>query len=241
VAVSLFIPCITDQLFPATGMNMVRVFDRLGIAVSYDARQTCCGQPAFNTGYHDEARALALRFLDIFDGAEYVVAPSGSCVTMAKVFYGDLLQLPPSHRDRAEALRGRIFEFTEFLVDVLHIEDVGASYAARVAVHDSCHALRELGVKEQPRALLRKVRGLELAELDLAERCCGFGGTFSIKNEELSVAMGEEKLASIARAGIDVVTAVDSSCLMHVGGLLERKRSAVRAVHIADILASEAA
>ena len=221
-------------------MNMVRVFDRLGVAVRYDDRQTCCGQPAFNTGYHREARVLAMRFLDIFDDAEYVVAPSGSCVTMAKVFYGDLLQLPASHMARAESLRARIFEFTEFLVDVLGVTDVGARFAGRVGLHDSCHALRELGVRSQPRALLRMVRGLDFVELDSAERCCGFGGTFSIKNEELSVAMGEDKVASIERAGIDVVTAVDSSCLMHLGGLLERRGLQVRAMHIADILASEA-
>lgn len=243
VRVSLFIPCLTDQLFPASGMNMVRVLERIGVEATYDRRQTCCGQPAFNTGYHDESRRLAMHFLDIFDGddADYIVAPSGSCATMVTVFYGDLLSLPPAYREKAERVRARVREYTSFLVDVMNVEDVGAVFSSRVAVHDSCHALRELHVKQQPRTLLRAVRGLDLVEMDEAERCCGFGGTFAVKHADISTAMLDEKIASIERSGAEVVTGVDSSCLMQIDGGLRRRGLPVRTMHIADILASEAA
>lgn len=237
--ISLFIPCLTDQFYPDTGMNMVRVLERLGFSVTYDARQTCCGQPAFNTGYHDEAASLACRFLDLFADADLIVAPSGSCATMVKVFYGDLLALPREYHDRAEAMRGRIFEFTEFLVDVAHITDVGARFDASVTVHDSCHALRELGIRRQPRLLLEQVRGCRVVEMEDAERCCGFGGTFAVKQAGLSSGMVEAKVAAILASGADVVTGVDSSCLMNIEGHLHRKGSSVRALHIADILARE--
>lgn len=243
VRVSLFIPCLTDQLFPESGMNMVRVLERIGVEVIYDRRQTCCGQPAFNTGYHDESRRLAMHFLDIFDGdgADYIVAPSGSCVTMVTVFYGGLLSLPPEYQEKAERVRGRVREFTSFLIDVMNVEDVGASFPYRVTVHDSCHALRELHIKRQPRMLLRAVRGLELVEMDEAERCCGFGGTFSVKHADISTAMLHEKITSIERSGAEVVTGVDSSCLMQIDGALRRRGLPVRTMHIADILAPEEA
>lgn len=236
--VSLFIPCITDQLYPGSGMNMLHVLERLGIDVRYDHRQTCCGQPAFNTGYHTESRSMAQRFLDIFDGdgSDYIVAPSGSCATMVKVFYGSLLELPEAYHAKAERVRARMHEFTAFLVDVLGTNDLGAEFRARVTMHDSCHALRELGIKDQPRQLLRHVRGLELVEMDEAEACCGFGGTFAVKQASISTAMAEEKVASILRSGADVVTGVDSSCLMNIAGILKRKGSRVRSMHIADIL-----
>jgi L-lactate dehydrogenase complex protein LldE len=236
---SLFIPCLTNMFFPETGMNMVRVLERLGIDVEYDPRQTCCGQPAFNTGYHKESVELARRFIDLFADAEYVVAPSGSCTTMTTVFYTEMLALPDAYRERAMLLRERTFEFTSFLVDTLGVDDVGAAFPAKVTIHDSCHALRELHIKRQPRALLSKVRGVEIVEMDQAEVCCGFGGTFAVKYENVSVAMGAEKAGSIERAGVDVVTGVDSSCLMHIDGILRRRRSSVRAMHIADILAME--
>lgn len=236
--VSLFIPCLTDQFFPASGMNMFRVLERLGVDVSYDPRQTCCGQPAFNTGYHHEAATLARKFLDIFDrdGADYIVAPSGSCVTMVARFYGRMLTLPAPYADAADRVRGRIREFTSFLVDVLGVTDVGARFDGRVTVHDSCHALRELRIKQQPRALLARVAGLELVEMDAAEVCCGFGGTFAVKFADVSAAMAEEKTEAIIRSGAEVVTGVDSSCLMQIDGMLRRRGSRVRALHIADIL-----
>ncbi|MDT8324267.1 MAG: (Fe-S)-binding protein [Bacteroidota bacterium] len=241
--VSLFIPCITDQLFPASGMNTLRVLERVGVEVQYDPRQTCCGQPAFNTGYHRESRILAERFLDIFDddGADKIVAPSGSCSTMVKMFYGDLLTLSPAYREKAERVRSRLHEFTSFLVDILGREDVGAAFEGRVTVHDSCHALRELHIKEQPRRLLRAVRGLELVEMQAAEVCCGFGGTFAVKYADVSVSMTEEKIDSIEASGASYVTGVDSSCLMQIDGMLRRRGSDVRCLHIADILGGDAA
>jgi L-lactate dehydrogenase complex protein LldE len=241
VKVSLFIPCITDQLFPESGMHMIRVLERIGVDVHYDPRQTCCGQPAFNTGYHPESRVLAERFLDIFDedGSDFIVAPSGSCTTMVKVFYGDLLDLPPRYREKAERVRARIHEFTSFLVDIVNTDSVGAVFHGKVTLHDSCHALRELHIKEQPRRLLRNVEGLELLEMDAAEVCCGFGGTFSVKYADISTAMTGEKLESIERSGADWVTGVDSSCLMQIDGMLRKRGSHIRCVHIADILAGE--
>ncbi len=219
-------------------MNMLRVLERLGLEVEYNPAQTCCGQPAFNTGYHHESRELAQKFLDIFDrdGSEYIVAPSGSCTTMVAEFYGKQLSLSDAYMDKADRVRGRIHEFTSFLVDVLGITDVGASFDGRVTLHDSCHALRELNIKKQPRALLTAVQGLELVEMDAAEVCCGFGGTFAVKYDEVSAAMAEEKVASIDRSGADVVTGVDSSCLMQIDGMLRRSGSRVRSMHIADIL-----
>ncbi len=219
-------------------MNMAAVLERAGARVLYDPAQTCCGQPAFNTGYHDEARRMAMHFLDVFRDAEYVVAPSGSCIAMVKVFYGDLLQLPEKYRRDAELLRPRLWEFTSFLVDVLGCDDVGAVFPARVTLHDCCHALRELHIAAQPRALLANVRGLELVELENSRVCCGFGGTFAVKHAALSTAIGLEKIDEIVRVGVDCVTAVDSSCLMQIEGLLRRRGSDTRALHIADILAS---
>ncbi len=238
--ISLFIPCINDEFHPGVGMNMVRVLERLGLHVTYDARQTCCGQPMFNSGYHDEAAALACRFLDIFGDSECVVAPSGSCTAMVKVFYGTTLALPDAYREKADRLRSRIHEFTSFLVDVLGVTDVGAALPARVTVHDSCHALRELGIRAQPRALLGAVRGLELVEMPEADTCCGFGGTFAVKNAGISAAMAASKVESILATGAAVVTGVDSSCLMNIQGVIDRRGLPVRAMHIADILAREA-
>ncbi len=236
--VSLFIPCLTDQLYPGSGMNMLRVLERLGLEVRYDAAQTCCGQPAFNTGYHHEASVLAKKFLDIFDrdGSDYIVAPSGSCTTMVAKFYGTALTLPAEYAAMADRVRGRIHEFTSFLVDVLGVTDVGARFDGTVTLHDSCHALRELHIKQQPRQLLAAVAGLELVEMEAAEVCCGFGGTFAVKFADVSSAMAEEKTDSILRTGAGVVTGVDSSCLMQIDGMLRRRGSTVRTMHIADIL-----
>ncbi len=236
---SLFIPCLTDQFFPGTGMNMVRVLRRLGVETAYDPAQTCCGQPAFNSGYHAEARLCAERFIDIFSDAEAVVAPSGSCAAMVKLFFGDLLGLSGAYRERAERLRPRVHEFTSFLVDVLGVDDVGAVFPARVTLHDACHGLRELGIWEQPRRLLAKVRGLDFAELERADVCCGFGGTFAVKNAPISSAMGEEKAREIQAMGIEYVTAIDSSCLMQIDGILRRLGGGARTIHIADILAAQ--
>jgi L-lactate dehydrogenase complex protein LldE len=238
MTISLFVPCLTEVFFPETAMNMIRVLERLGVGVRLVRDQTCCGQPAFNSGYTVEAALLARRFLDLFENEECIVAPSGSCVTMVRAFYPRLGTLDENDRSRAQRLATRIFEFTEYLVDRLGVTDVGAVFPARVGMHDSCHALRELGVSRQPRALLAHVRDLDLVDVPSSTECCGFGGTFAVKNPGLSVAMGEQKLRALEAAGADVITAVDSSCLMHLDGIVKRRGLPMRAVHIADILAA---
>jgi L-lactate dehydrogenase complex protein LldE len=236
--VSLFIPCLVDQFFPQTGAAMVKVLRKLGVMVDYPSEQTCCGQPAFNTGYHREAIQLAERFIKIFSNAEYIVAPSGSCVSMVKVFYPEL-DLSPSFKEQSHAIAAKTFEFSEFLVNVLHVSDVGARFPAKATYHDACHLLRELKIKTEPRQLLRNVKGLELVEMEHSETCCGFGGTFSVKFPEISTAMAEEKIDAIHRAGVNYVVANDSSCLMQIAGLLARKKSPVKTIHLAEVLGNE--
>jgi L-lactate dehydrogenase complex protein LldE len=241
VRVNLFITCLADQFFPEVGEAAVQVLRRLGVEVLFNAAQTCCGQPAFNTGYRDEAREVAARVLDLFAGAasaDYVVNPSGSCTSMMRVFYQELFEHDPARLSQARELAGRVYEFSEFLVKVLKVEDVGASFPHRVAYHDSCHLLRELGVSEEPRRLLRSVKGAELVELQDHRLCCGFGGTFSVKFPEVSVAMGEDKLKAAAEAGAEYLVANDSGCLMHLAGLIHRQGLALKTMHLAQVLAS---
>jgi len=237
--ISLFVPCYVDQLFPGVAISTVRILERLGHRVEFPGAQTCCGQPAFNSGYWQEAREVASRFVDLFAGAEAVVCPSGSCTTMVRHFFGELLQ-----RDHlasaATELASRTFELSEFLVQKLGVVDLAAAFKARVVWHDACHGLRELHLKEEPRKLLRAVRGLELVEMREAETCCGFGGTFSVKYPGISLAMDEVKVDSIAETGADYVASGDSSCLMQISGLLHRRHPRVRTVHLAEILASTA-
>jgi L-lactate dehydrogenase complex protein LldE len=238
-SVSLFIPCFVDQLSPQVGIDVVRVLRRIGYEVHYPEQQTCCGQPAFNTGYWDEARPLAERFVRVFAASEAVVCPSGSCTTMVRNFYPELLAGSALH-DEAIALGQRVYEFSEFLIHVAKANDVGAAFPHKVTYHDSCHALRELGLKGEGRELLRHVRGLELVEMKYAEECCGFGGTFAVKMAMISAAMGDTKAGNIENTGAEFVTAADSSCLMHIDGILRRKKSNVRTIHLASILAQTA-
>jgi L-lactate dehydrogenase complex protein LldE len=234
--VALFIPCFVDQLSPEVGLDTVRVLRRVGYDVDFPEAQTCCGQPAFNTGYWNDALPLAERFVRIFGSAEAVVCPSGSCTTMVRNFYPELLASRPL---RAEAVRlgQRVFELSEFLVKVAKVTDIGATFPHRVTLHDSCHALRELHLRGEPRELLRHVRGLELVELPYGEECCGFGGTFATKYGMISAAMGETKVGNIEVSGAEYVTALDSSCLMHIDGILRRRASQARTIHLASILA----
>ena len=238
--VSLFITCLVDQLWPSVGASAVEVLRRAGCEVVFDERQTCCGQPAFNTGYRGEARRLARRFIEIFEGskADAVVSPSGSCTAMAHRFH-ELFQDDPEWRHRAEALAARTHEFGSFLVNVLGVEDVGASFRGRVTWHDACHGLRDLNIHGEPRKLLRGVRGLEFVELQNADSCCGFGGTFSVKYPEISVAILDNKIEAIERANVRAVVSGDASCLMQIGGRLTRKGSTVRAMHLAELLAAK--
>jgi L-lactate dehydrogenase complex protein LldE len=236
--VSLFVTCMVDQLFPKVGIAMADVLERAGFSVDFPEAQTCCGQPAFNSGYREEARDVARHFLDVFRDSEYVVVPSGSCTGMITHHFADLFPKDPEALARVHALEPKVFEFSQFLVNVAGIEDVGARFEDVVTYHDSCHALRELGIKDAPRRLLAKVRGLELREMKPAEECCGFGGTFSVKFAELSGAMARTKIEAIERTGAHTVVSIDSSCLMQIQGTLSRSGSKIRTLHLAEVLAS---
>lgn len=236
--VSVFVTCVIDQLFPRVGMAMAEVLERVGYEIEFREAQTCCGQPAFNSGFRDEARTVAAHFLDVFEDAEYVVIPSGSCTSMCSHHIAELYRDNPPMLARAHALEPRIWEFSRFLTDVAKVEDVGAVWNGKVTYHDSCHALRELRIKDGPRRLLRHVQGLELVEMDAAEECCGFGGTFSVKFAELSGAMARTKIASIEKTGADAVVSIDSSCLMQLEGAIRRDGLPIRALHLAEVLAA---
>ncbi|HLV95471.1 MAG TPA: (Fe-S)-binding protein [Candidatus Acidoferrales bacterium] len=234
--VSLFIPCFVDQLTPEVGMDAARVLRRIGCEVDFPEEQTCCGQPAFNTGYWDDARPVAERFLRVFRSAEAIVCPSGSCTTMVRNFYPELLA-GAGLVDEARSVGKRVYEFSEFLVKVAGVSDVGARFAHRVAFHDACHGLRELHIKQEPRELLRHVGGLELIEMPRSEECCGFGGTFATKFGMISAAMGETKAGNAEASGAEYLASTDPSCLLHIDGILRRRNSRVRAIHLASILA----
>jgi L-lactate dehydrogenase complex protein LldE len=215
-------------------MAMAEILKRAGCEVEFRESQTCCAQPAFNSGYHDEARSVAEHFLKTFEGAEAIVVPSGSCTSMIGHHFAELL---PGDK-RVDELAPRVWEFSQFLVNELKIEDVGASFDGTVTYHDSCHALRELKIKDAPRTLLKNVRGLKLVEMDAAEECCGFGGTFSVKFPDISGGMARTKIDSIARTGADTVVSIDSSCLMQLEGALRRSGSKIQTMHLAEVLAS---
>lgn len=250
--VTLFIPCFNDVFSPATGVATLRVLERLGHQVSYPTDQTCCGQIHFNTGYRSEARKLMLRFLRVFGGSEVVVAPSASCVAMVREQFPELAgeTEDPGIRDQVEAMARRTFELTEFLVGLMGVEDVGASFPARVAFHPTCHSRRSIDVGDAPERLLRAVGGLTLVPFAGVEECCGFGGTFAVKNPHTSLAMMEDKIRSLQACGAQVLTAVDNSCLLHLAGGMRRKgllrsdsdapppREGIRVLHLAEILAA---
>ncbi|HYW35684.1 MAG TPA: (Fe-S)-binding protein [Balneolaceae bacterium] len=238
--ISLFITCFNDTLFPDTGKAMVQLFERLGHTVDFPMEQTCCGQMHYNTGYQEETIPLARRFVDVFSDAEAVVAPSASCVGMIKEFYPKVAALTDDRelKEEVDQLIPRVFELSQFLVDELGVEDVGAYYPHRVTYHPTCHSLRVLNVGDAPLRLLRNVRGIDLVELPEAEECCGFGGTFAVKNADTSMAMLGDKIRHIKETGAEVCSSADNSCLMHIGGGLHRQRAGVEAVHLAEILAS---
>ncbi len=241
----LFITCLVDTFFPQVGEDMARVLRKLGVEVEFPMEQTCCGQPAFNSGYREDARIVAERFISVFDGAlgsgswedSYIVCPSGSCATMIKVFYKELMYNSPELLDNLERISSRTYEFSEFLVKVLNKTDLGAEYDGAVTYHDSCHLLRELGVKEEPRKLIEGVQGARFREMELHDSCCGFGGTFSIKFPGVSVSMVDEKIDCIIKSGADTVVSCDMGCLMNIGGALSRRGIPIRVMHIAELLA----
>jgi len=239
VKVALFVTCLVDQMWSSVGTSCVEVLRRAGCEVEFDERQTCCGQPAFNTGYRDEARQVAKRFIEIFEEskADAIVSPSGSCTAMVHHF-PELFVDEPDWRERARSVGSRAYELSSFLIRVLEVEDVGATWNGKLTWHDACHGLRDLNIKSEPRRLIRNVRGAEFVELENAESCCGFGGTFSVKYPEISVAILDQKIEAIERAGVDAVVSGDASCLMQMGGRLSRKGSRIRVMHLAELLAA---
>jgi L-lactate dehydrogenase complex protein LldE len=242
VRVALFITCVNDTLFPETGRATVTLLERLGHEVVFPLEQTCCGQMHANSGYAAEALPLVERFVRVFGDPSYdaVVTPSGSCGAMVHEQYAPLAREAGDLRLLAEVeqLVPRVFELTQFVADELGVDDVGASFPHRVTYHPACHSLRALGIGDAPVRLLRNVRGLELIDLPESDACCGFGGTFAVKNADTSTAMMDDKLAAVGATGAEVVCAADNSCLLHIGGGLSRRRSGVRAMHIAEILAA---
>lgn len=234
--ISLFIPCFVDLMFPQVGISMVRIFEKLGHEVDVPKAPACCGQPAFNTGYWDESREIAVNIMESFREAEAVVVPSGSCGAMMKVFYTQLFA-GTKHEAVARSLSPKCHEFSSFLVNELGVTDLGAQFPHRVTFHDGCHGLRELKNKRPPRELLAKVRGLELVEMHEAETCCGFGGTFSAKFPAISTAMGEVKCASALKTKTDYIVSCDSSCLMQIQGLADKQKQRVKTIHLAELLA----
>jgi L-lactate dehydrogenase complex protein LldE len=241
VRAALFITCFNDTLFPETGRATVEVLERLGVEVDFPLAQTCCGQMHFNTGYQREAIPLVRRFVEIFGDYDAVVAPSGSCVSMVRELYPMAAELAGDQdlAGRIEDLGPKVFELSEFLAKKLGVTEVGAYYPHRVTYHPTCHSLRMLEVGDAPLSLLRNVRGIDLVELSEAEECCGFGGTFAVKNADTSAAMLADKLRHVLDTEAEVCTAGDNSCLMHIGGGLGRLRAGVRTVHLAEILASQ--
>jgi L-lactate dehydrogenase complex protein LldE len=235
--VSLFIPCFVDTLFPRVGMSMVEVLESLGHTVEVPAAITCCGQPGFNSGCWEEARLIARNVIRVLADAEVVVIASGSCGAMLKVFYGELFKGLPEEA-AARSLGARTWEFSQFLVDKLGVTDVGARFPGRVSFHDGCHGLRELGCKQQPRKLLSAVKDLEPIEMQDAETCCGFGGTFSAKFPMISTAMGEVKCDSARATEAEFIVSNDSSCLMHIQGLADKQGRRLKTIHLAEVLAS---
>ena len=233
--VSLFVPCFVDQLLPEAAVDTVKVLRRIGYSVEYPEEQTCCGQPAFNTGYWDEARPCAERFVRVFKHADLIVCPSGSCTTMVRAFYPELLAAS-SWRADAIALASRTFELSEFLVKVAAVTQVGATFPHSVTYHASCHALRELHIHDEPLQLLRQVDGLKLIEMVRSEECCGFGGTFAAKFPAISTAMGDGKCASALETGAEYIVSNDSSCLMHIQGLLSRQGKPMKTISLAEVL-----
>jgi L-lactate dehydrogenase complex protein LldE len=239
--VSLFTTCLVDQLFPQVGRAMVETLRRLGVEVSFNAQQTCCGQPAFNSGYRGEARTMAEHFIRVFEEerVDFIIAPSGSCTAMMRNYYGELFHGAEDQqwRKRLGPVQARLREFSEFIVKELGVEDLGARFAGRVTYHDACHLLRELRIADEPRRLIRAVRDIDFVELESSDSCCGFGGTFSVKYADISCAILQEKLNSIERSGAQYVIANDSSCLMQIAGGLSRAGSSVKTMHLAELLA----
>jgi L-lactate dehydrogenase complex protein LldE len=237
--VDIFIPCFVDQVYPETGFNMVKIMEKLGCKVNYNPNQTCCGQPAFNAGFFDDAKEVAVKFLNDFSNSKrYIVSPSASCVGMVRNSYNQLFQGSAHYLDYKKTKKN-IFELSEFLVDVLKVEKIeGSKLNARITYHDSCSGLRECCIKEGPRKLLKNVEGIDLIEMKDNETCCGFGGTFAVKFEAISVGMAEQKVENALATGAEIIVSTDSSCLMQLDAYIKEKKIPLKVMHLADVLAS---
>ncbi len=236
--VELFIPCFIDQLYPGTAFNVIKLLHYSGVSVHYNPEQTCCGQPAFNSGYWKEARSLAIKFLDDFENAGAIVGPSASCTGYIRNYYHRLFEDDTVYLERFRQLRPKIYELTDFLVNVLQVTSFGAEFNHRVTYHDACAALREYGIRKEPRILLGNVKGLELVEMDDTETCCGFGGTFSVRFTALSTAMTQQKVENALATGAEYIVSTESSCLMNQESYIRKNRVPLKPIHIADILAN---
>ncbi len=234
--VNLFVPCFIDQFYPQVAFDTIKILERVGCQVIFDQRQTCCGQPAFNSGYWKETLTAAKHFIEVFDNGYPIVAPSASCTGFIRRNYRKLSD-DSDYLAKVEDLTGRIFELTDFLVNQLEITDLGAEFKAVVTYHDACSALREYGIKQEPRILLANVKGLELREMEEAETCCGFGGTFSVKMKPISVAMVQQKVESAMETGADYIVSTEASCFLNIEGFIKRQRLKIKTIHIANILA----
>jgi L-lactate dehydrogenase complex protein LldE len=241
VKASIMITCLGDLFFPQVGVAMVKVLRRLGVTVDFPPGQTCCGMPLFNSGFHDQAAAVAARTARLFERSEHVVVPSGSCAWMVRTEYPGLLGHDPALKSAAAALARKTYELSQFLVQVLGVKRVESGFKGRVTYHDSCHLLRGLGESQAPRELLKGCPGVEMVELPGADECCGFGGSFSVRLPEVSTAVLEKKIRNIESTGADCLVACDGGCLMQMGGGLSRRGSRIRALHLAQVLAGDAA
>jgi L-lactate dehydrogenase complex protein LldE len=235
--VQIFVPCFVDQLYPQTAMNMVRILEKAGCEVSYNPNQTCCGQPAFNAGFWDDARTVCNKFLKDFNSDEIIVSPSASCVGFVRNYYSRLFDNSSVHND-VKAIGQNIYELSDFLVNKLGITNFGAKLPGKATYHDSCAGLRECNIKNEPRKLLANVEGLELTELNDVETCCGFGGTFAVKFGAISQAMGEQKVENALATGAAYLISTDASCLMHLQGYIDGKKYNLKTMHLADVLVS---
>lgn len=234
--VQLFIPCFIDQLYPDTAFNMVKLLEKAGCDVSYNTEQTCCGQPAFNAGFREEAKTVCSKFIHDFTGKDYIVAPSASCVGFIRNYYNTLFTKDSAYIYGSQKLQSRVFELSDFLVNILQFTDFGASLPIKAVYHDSCAALRECKIKDEPRVLLSHVRGLELLDLKDNETCCGFGGTFATKFDDISCAMADQKLDNALDTEASCIISTDQSCLMHLSGYGEKNNKHIKTMHLADVL-----
>ncbi len=236
--VSIFTTCLVDNMYPQIGQSMLNVMRSAGAQnINVPINQTCCGQPAYNSGHQSEAKEIAIKFIEDFKDSEYIVCPSGSCVSMIKIFYKELFKDDNRYSDIANVISNNTYELSDFIINILGVSNIGSTYRGKVTYHDSCHALRELGISGQPRELLKNVDGLQLIEMDMNDACCGFGGTFSVKFPDVSTAMLKEKVNCIIKSGADTVVSTDMGCLMNINGYIKRNNIPIKVYHISEILA----